>query len=69
MDTHANHPTAPDELNRFACSTTVHCLTGALASHMISLLVAGAVAFPVSRWLIKQAKGHAVVREHHAHPH
>jgi Domain of unknown function (DUF4396) len=32
-----------------------------------ALLVAGAVAFPVNRWLIARGKGHAVVHEHHAH--
>jgi hypothetical protein len=37
---------------------------GALAS---SLVIAGAVAFPVNRWLIARGKGHAVV--HHAGAH
>jgi hypothetical protein len=32
-----------------------------------ALLVAGAVAFPVNRWLIARGKGHAVVHEHHGH--
>jgi hypothetical protein len=33
----------------------------------VSLLIAGAVAFPVNRWLIARGKGHAVVhRYHHA---
>jgi Domain of unknown function (DUF4396) len=31
----------------------------------VSLLLAGAVAFPVNRWLIARGKGHAVVHEHH----
>ena len=31
----------------------------------IALLIAGAVAFPVNRWLIARGKGHAVVHEHH----
>ena len=35
---------------------------GSLAA---SLVVAGAVAFPVNRWLIARGKGHAVVHEHH----
>lgn len=35
---------------------------GALA---VALLIAGAVAFPVNRWLISRGKGHAVVHEHH----
>ncbi len=33
-----------------------------------ALLVAGAAAFPVNRWLIARGKGHAVVHEyHHGH--
>jgi len=32
-----------------------------------ALLVAGAVAFPVNRWMIARGKGHAVVHGHHAH--
>jgi len=32
-----------------------------------ALLVAGAAAFPVNRWLISRGKGHAVVHEHHHH--
>jgi hypothetical protein len=36
---------------------------GSLAA---SLLIAGAVAFPVNRWLIGLGKGHAVVH-HHSH--
>jgi hypothetical protein len=35
---------------------------GSLAA---SLVIAGAVAFPVNRWLIARGKGHAVVHEHH----
>jgi hypothetical protein len=30
-------------------------------------LIAGAVAFPVNRWLIARGKGHAVVHAHHTH--
>lgn len=37
---------------------------GALA---VALLIAGAVAFPVNRWLISRGKGHAVVSAHHNH--
>ena len=33
----------------------------------VALLIAGAVAFPVNRWLIARGKGHAVVHQHHAH--
>ena len=31
----------------------------------VALLIAGAVALPVNRWLIARGKGHAVVHEHH----
>jgi hypothetical protein len=31
----------------------------------VSLLIAGAVAFPLNRWLISRGKGHAVVHGHH----
>jgi hypothetical protein len=31
----------------------------------ISLLIAGAVAFPVVRWLIARGRGHAVVHQYH----
>ncbi|HVE49349.1 MAG TPA: DUF4396 domain-containing protein [Casimicrobiaceae bacterium] len=33
----------------------------------LALLVAGAAAFPVNRWLIARGKGHAVVLRHHHH--
>jgi hypothetical protein len=33
----------------------------------VSLLIAGAVAYPLNRWLIRRGKGHAVVHAHHAH--
>jgi Domain of unknown function (DUF4396) len=33
----------------------------------VALLIAGAVAYPVNRWLIRRGKGHAVVHQHHAH--
>jgi hypothetical protein len=36
-------------------------------SLIVSLLIAGAIAFPVNRWLIARGKGHAVVHAHHAH--
>ena len=32
----------------------------------IALLIAGAAAFPVNRWLIVRGRGHAVVHQHHA---
>ena len=31
----------------------------------VGLLIAGAVAFPVNRWLIARGRGHAVMHEHH----
>jgi Domain of unknown function (DUF4396) len=33
----------------------------------VALLVAGAVAYPVNRWLIARGRGHAVVHAHHGH--
>ena len=33
----------------------------------LGLLIAGAVAWPVNRWLLARGKGHAVVHAHHAH--
>jgi Domain of unknown function (DUF4396) len=34
-------------------------------SLVLSLLIAGAVAYPLNRWLIARGKGHAVVHAHH----
>ena len=36
-------------------------------SLIVGLLIAGVVAYPVNRWLLKRGRGHAVVHEHHAH--
>lgn len=33
----------------------------------VSLVLAGAAAFPVNRWLIARGKGHALVHAHHCH--
>ncbi|MDP8916076.1 MAG: DUF4396 domain-containing protein [Pseudomonadota bacterium] len=33
----------------------------------VALLIAGAAAFPVNRWLIARGRGHAVVHQHHQH--
>ena len=33
----------------------------------VALLVAGAAAYPVNRWLIARGRGHAVVHAHHGH--
>jgi Domain of unknown function (DUF4396) len=40
---------------------------GFWAALAFALLVAGAVAYPVNRWLLARGKGHAVVHKHHAH--
>jgi hypothetical protein len=36
-------------------------------SLLVGLVIAGAVAYPVNRWLLARGKGHAVVHAHHAH--
>jgi hypothetical protein len=36
-------------------------------SLIVGLLIAGVVAYPVNRWLLKRGRGHAVVHQHHAH--
>jgi Domain of unknown function (DUF4396) len=36
-------------------------------SLVVALLVAGAAAYPVNRWLIARGRGHAVVHAHHGH--
>jgi hypothetical protein len=33
----------------------------------VGLLIAGAVAFPVNRWLLVRGRGHAVVHAYHSH--
>jgi hypothetical protein len=33
----------------------------------VGLLIAGAVAYPMNRWLIARGRGHAVIHGHHAH--
>jgi Domain of unknown function (DUF4396) len=33
----------------------------------VALVIAGVVAFPVNRWLIRRGRGHAVVHEHGVH--
>jgi Domain of unknown function (DUF4396) len=35
------------------------------SSLVVSLILAGAAAFPVNRWLIARGKGHALVHAHH----
>jgi hypothetical protein len=39
---------------------------GFYAALAAALLVAGAVALPINRWLIARGRGHAVVHAHHA---
>ena len=36
-------------------------------SLLVGLVIAGAVAYPVNRWLLARGKGHAVMHSHHAH--
>ena len=38
---------------------------GFWAALAVALLIAGAVAYPVNRWLISRGKGHAVIHQHH----
>jgi hypothetical protein len=33
----------------------------------VGLVIAGAVAYPVNRWLLARGRGHAVVHAHHSH--
>ncbi len=33
----------------------------------VALVIAGAAAFPVNRWLIARGQGHAVIHQHHQH--
>jgi hypothetical protein len=33
----------------------------------VSLLIAGAAAYPANRWLIARGRGHALVHAHHSH--
>jgi hypothetical protein len=35
------------------------------ASLAVALLIAGALAFPINRWLIARGRGHALVHAHH----
>src|SRR5215211_3642869 len=38
-----------------------------IVDNAIMLLIAGAAAYPVNRWLLARGRGHAVVHAHHAH--
>jgi hypothetical protein len=40
---------------------------GFWAALAAALLIAGAAALPVNRWLIARGKGHAVIHQHHSH--
>ncbi|OHT18841.1 DUF4396 domain-containing protein [Edaphosphingomonas haloaromaticamans] len=33
----------------------------------LALVIAGAFAYPVNRWLIARGRGHAVIHQHHGH--
>ena len=53
----------------------MRAIPGAMDAHLeqplfwgslaFALLLAGAVAFPINRWLIRRGRGHAVVHSHH----
>jgi hypothetical protein len=36
-------------------------------SLLVGLVIAGAVAYPVNRWLLARGRGHAVMHAHHSH--
>ena len=40
---------------------------GFYAALTAALIIAGAAALPVNRWLIARGKGHAVIHRYHAH--
>ena len=40
---------------------------GFWAALAVALLIAGAAALPVNRWLIARGRGHAVIHQHHSH--
>ena len=40
---------------------------GFWAALAVALLIAGAAAYPVNRWLLARGKGHALVHQHHSH--
>jgi hypothetical protein len=40
---------------------------GFYAALTAALIIAGAAAYPINRWLISRGKGHAVVHQQHAH--
>jgi len=40
---------------------------GFYAALTAALIIAGAAALPVNRWLISRGKGHAVLHQHHGH--
>ena len=39
---------------------------GFYAALTAALIIAGAAAYPINRWLISRGKGHAVLHQHHA---
>ena len=40
---------------------------GFWAALAVALLIAGAAALPVNRWLMARGRGHAVIHQHHSH--
>jgi hypothetical protein len=40
---------------------------GFWATLAVALLIAGAAAYPLNRWLLARGRGHAVVHAHHGH--
>jgi len=40
---------------------------GFYAALTAALIIAGAAAYPINRWLISRGKGHAVIHQHHTH--
>ena len=40
---------------------------GFYAALTAALIIAGAAAYPINRWLISRSKGHAVGHQYHAH--
>jgi hypothetical protein len=61
-----------DNAIMLAIPGAMHAGLGSLlfwGSLAFALVVAGAAAFPVNRWLIARGRGHAVVHEHHAGHH
>ncbi|MEJ6022135.1 DUF4396 domain-containing protein [Ramlibacter sp. PS4R-6] len=69
--------TASISIMELVDNTVMLAIPGAMDAHLgsalfwgalgLSLVVAGAAAYPVNRWLIARGSGHAVVHAHHHH--